>query len=37
MWIVLAGFGLYLLVRGVTAAFASLRSLPRSNRDWIFY
>ncbi len=37
MWIVFSGLGLYLLIRGVLAAFASLRNLPRSNRDWIFY
>ncbi len=37
MWIVLSGLGLYLLIRGVIAAFASLRNLPRSNSDWIFY
>jgi hypothetical protein len=37
MWIILAGLGLYLLIHGVITAFASLRSLPRSNRDWIFY
>lgn len=37
MWIVFSGLGLYLLARSVIAAFASLRNLPRSNRDWIFY
>lgn len=37
MWIVLAGLGLYLLIHGAIAAFASLRNLPRSNSDWIFY
>jgi hypothetical protein len=26
-----------LLVRGVIAALASLRNLPRSNEDWIYY
>ena len=30
----IAGF---LLVRGVMAALASLRGLPRSNEDWIYY
>lgn len=37
MWIVFSGLGLYLLIRGLWAAFASLRNVPRSNRDWIFY
>jgi len=37
MWIVFSGLGLYLLVRGVIAAFASLRNLPRNNSDWIYY
>ncbi len=37
MWIVFSGLGLYLLIRGVIAAFASLRYLPHSNSDWIFY
>jgi len=27
----------FLLVRGVMAALASLRQLPRSNEDWIYY
>jgi hypothetical protein len=37
MWIIFSGLGLYLLVRGLIAALKSLRSVPRSNRDWIFY
>lgn len=37
MWILFSGLGLYLLIRGVMAAFASLRNLPRSNRDCIFF
>jgi hypothetical protein len=37
MWIICSGLGLYLLVRGLIAALKSLRSVPRSNRDWIFY
>ncbi len=37
MWIVFSGLGLYLLVRGAMAALASLRNIPRSNDDWIFY
>ena len=27
----------YLAVRAVAAALASLRNLPRSNEDWIWY
>lgn len=34
--IVFSSIGL-LLVCGVTAALASLRQLPRSNEDWIYY
>lgn len=37
MWIVFSGLGLYLLLRGLKAAFDSLRGVPRSNRDWIFF
>lgn len=37
MWLVLLFLGVLLLVRGVIAAFASLRGIPRSNRDWIHY
>lgn len=37
MWIIFSGLGLYLLLRGLIAAFASLRNVPRSNRDWIFF
>jgi len=37
MWIIFSGLGLYLLARGVIAAFASLRGVPRSNNDWIFF
>lgn len=37
MWMILTGLAVYLLLRGVIAAFASLRGIPRSNRDWIFY
>lgn len=37
MWIIFSGLGLYLLGRSVIAAFRSLRNVPRSNRDWIFY
>ncbi len=37
MWILFSGLGLYLLVRGLIAALKSLRSIPRSTRDWIFF
>ena len=37
MWIIFSGLGLYLLLRGLIAAFASLRNVPRSNRDWIYF
>lgn len=37
MWIIFSGLGLYLLLRGLIAAFASLRNVPRSNHDWIFF
>jgi hypothetical protein len=37
MWILFSGLGLYLLVRGVVATLAMLRSLPRSNADWVYY
>lgn len=37
MWILFSGLGLYLLVRGLIVALKSLRSNPRSNRDWIFF
>ena len=37
MWIIFSGLGLYLLVRGLVAACKALHSVPRSNRDWIFY
>lgn len=34
MWIIFSVLGLFLLVR---SALASLRHLPRSNEDWIYY
>ena len=37
MWIIFSGLGLYLLLRGAIAALQSLRSIPRSNRDWIYF
>lgn len=37
MWIIFSGLGLYLLARGVIAAVQSLRNVPRSNGDWIYF
>ena len=37
MWMILAGLAVYLVLRGVYAALQSLRNIPRSNRDWIFF
>lgn len=37
MGMIVIGLAVYLLLRGVLAALDSLRSIPRSNRDWIFY
>lgn len=37
MWMILTGLAVYLLLRGVLVALDSLRSIPRSNRDWIFF
>jgi hypothetical protein len=37
MLIIIFSFIGFLLVCGVTAALASLRQLPRSNEDWIYY
>lgn len=37
MWMIFTGLAVYLALRGVIAAFKSLRGIPRSNRDWIFY
>jgi hypothetical protein len=37
MWMILTGLAVYLLLRGVLAALDSLRGIPRSNRDWIFF
>lgn len=37
MWMILTGLAVYLALRGVIAAFQSLRNIPRSNRDWIFF
>ena len=37
MLMIIFSFIGFLLVCGVTAALASLRQLPRSNEDWIYY
>lgn len=37
MWMILTGLAVYLLLRGVITALQSLRNIPRSNRDWIFF
>jgi hypothetical protein len=37
MLILIIGLGVFLGVRAVMAVLASLRGLPRSNEDWIWY
>ncbi|MDB5965489.1 MAG: hypothetical protein JWQ72_1989 [Polaromonas sp.] len=37
MLILMVSLGIYAGVRAVSAALASLRSLPRSNEDWVWY
>jgi hypothetical protein len=37
MLILIIGLGVFFGARAVTAAFASLRGLPRSNEDWVWY
>ena len=37
MLILAIGLGVYFGARAVKAVLASLRSLPRSNEDWIWY
>lgn len=37
MLILIIALGVFLGVRATRAALASLRSLPRSNEDWIWY
>lgn len=37
MWIILIALAVVLLRKGFVALAASLRALPRSNEDWIFY
>lgn len=37
MLIALTALGIWLVVRGVVGAIESLRSLPQTNEDWIWY
>ncbi len=37
MLIAFSALGVWLLVRSVLAALGSLRSLPASNEDWVWY
>lgn len=37
MWMIVTGLAVYLVLHGVIAAVQSLRNIPRSNRDWIFF
>ncbi len=37
MLIFISGIAVFLAWRAVRAAVASLRALPRSNEDWIWY
>ena len=37
MLVLIVGLGIYGTVRAVKAVLASLRSLPRSNEDWVWY
>ncbi len=37
MLILIIGLGVFFGVRATKAVLASLRSLPRSNDDWIWY
>lgn len=37
MLILIIALGLYAAARAVGAVLASLRNLPRSNEDWIWY
>ena len=37
MLILIIALGVFLGVRAGTAVLASLRSLPRSNEDWVWY
>ncbi len=37
MLVLFIGLGVYGIVRAGKAALVSLRSLPRSNEDWVWY
>jgi len=37
MLILIIALGIFVGARAVTAAVASLRGLPRSNEDWVWY
>lgn len=37
MWMIFTGLAVYFVLRGLVAALQSLRNIPRSNRDWIFF
>lgn len=37
MVLLVLGFLVFWVVRGVMSALASLRGLPRSNADWVWY
>ena len=37
MLVVLFALGVYLAGRGVLATVQSLRNLPRSNEDWVYF
>jgi hypothetical protein len=37
MLIIISGIAVFLAYRAVRLAIASLRALPRSNDDWIWY
>ena len=37
MLLLITGFGLFFAARGLMAALSSLRGLPHSNEDWIWY
>jgi len=37
MLILIIALGIFVGARAVTAALASLRGLPRSNEDWVWY
>lgn len=37
MLIVFTALGVYLVARATIAAVQSLRNLPRSNEDWVYF